>query len=203
MSACYSDRVLAFAGIVQACQCAQHIARSGMADTAALTTCINSLFIIDADNCREVFQAGDQLQSGILTSIELLSRSADKERNELMRYIISVIQLERTVHKQPQMLQQVSAGISRAQQQIEHFSLLHTNVLASLADLYAGTLSTLKPRIMINGDEMLLTHPDNINKIRCCLLAAIRSAVLWRQTGGSRLQLLFSRKRYLDTLKTL
>ena len=203
MTHLYSDRVLAFAGIVQACQCAQQIAKTGIVDTDSLTACVHSIFVIDAKNCHDIFNAGDQLRRGLKCTEALLSKSGNADRNELMRYIISIIQLERSLNKNPAMLAEVSNGISKAQQQSEHFSMLHNNVLASLAGLYSDTLSTLKPRIMINGEEMHLTHPDNANKIRSLLLAAIRSAVLWRQSGGSRLQLLFSRKRYLTESKKL
>lgn len=203
MAKSYSDRVLAFAGIVQACQCAQQIARTGMVDTDALTTCIHSIFVTYADNCRDVFNAGDHLSRGLKYTEELLTLSGNTERNELMRYIIAIIQLERTLNKNPAVLDEIAAGISKAQIQSEHFSMLHSNVIASLAGLYSDTLSKLKPRIMINGEQMHLTHPDNANKIRSLLLAAVRSAVLWRQSGGSRLQLLFARKHYLNESKRL
>jgi high frequency lysogenization protein len=34
-----------------------------------------------------------------------------------------------------------------------------------------------------------------MEKVRALLLAGIRAAVLWRQVGGSRLQILFSRAK--------
>jgi len=203
MSDSYSDRVLAFAGIVQACRCVQRIASTGLNDIDAFTTSIHSVFVTDAENIRDIFNAGDQLASGLRYSTELFSLAGNTERNELMRYVIGVIQLERTLHKNPAALEQVSVGIDKARVQCEHFSLLHSNILASLAGLYSDTLSKLKPRIMVNGQQMHLGNPENINKIRSLLLAAIRSAVLWRQSGGSRLQLLFSRKRYLSEANQL
>ena len=203
MTNSYSDRVLAFAGIVQACQCAQQIAKTGMVDSDALTCSIHSIFVTDADNCFDIFDQGDHLLRGLKITGELLTRSGNSERNELMRYIIAVIQLERSLHKKPAVLEQIAHGISKAQQQSEHFSTLHTNVIASLAGLYSDTLSQLKPRIMINGEQIHLSNPDNASKIRSLLLAAVRAAVLWRQSGGSRLQLLFARKRYLTESKRL
>lgn len=199
----YSDRVLAFAGIVQACRCAQQIAHTGMVDTDAVTTCINSILIVDADNCNDIFNAGDKLHLGLQYSIELLSHSGNAERNEAMRMVISVIQLERTLSKKTTTLNEISTGIEKTTEQSEHFSLLHANVLASLAGVYSDTLSVLKPKIMVNGEEMHLTNPVNTNKIRSLLLAAVRAAVLWRQSGGTRWQLLFYRKRYLRESKKL
>jgi len=203
MSNSYSDRVLAFAGIVQACRCVQQIANTGMVDTNALTASVHSILVTDAEHCVDIFSQGDQLQTGLQYSVELFSNNGNAERNEVMRLIIGIIQLERSLNKNPSALDDISNGIAKTAEQSEHFSLLHANVLASLAGIYSDTLSVLKPRIMVNGEEMHLTNPVNTNKIRSLLLAAVRAAVLWRQSGGSRLQLLFSRSRYLSESKQL
>jgi len=39
-----------------------------------------------------------------------------------------------------------------------------------------------------------LTPRDNLERIRALLLAGIRSIILWRQMGGTRLQLVFSQQ---------
>jgi len=203
MSDSYRERVLAFAGILQACHCVQQIARTGMTDTDAMTTSINSIFIIDADRTQDIYSQGDRLRSGIQYGIETLSNRRDDSTIETMKYVISVIQLERTLNKHSDALEQLGTGIEKVRGQTEHFATMHTNIMASLADLYSNTLSNLKPRIMVSGEPTLLDNTDNVNKIRALLLAAVRSAVLWRQLGGTRLQLLFSRKRYLAEMKGL
>ena len=50
---------------------------------------------------------------------------------------------------------------------------------------------------MVNGEQNFVSNATNANKIRALLLAAIRSAVLWRQCGGTRWQMLFQRKAIL------
>ena len=42
-----------------------------------------------------------------------------------------------------------------------------------------------------------LQNPRNAERIRALLLAGIRSATLWRQLGGNRWQLFFSRRKIL------
>ena len=101
------------------------------------------------------------------------------------------------------MLAQLADGIDRAKQQAEVFSTTHENVLANLAGLYSDTISTLSPRIMVQGEQVYLNDTLNVNKIRALLLSAIRSAVLWRQKGGTRLQIMFSRKKYLQEIQLL
>jgi high frequency lysogenization protein len=93
------------------------------------------------------------------------------------------------------MVEKIRKGIELATQRLDHFPMLHENILAQLADIYAETVSTLQPRIMVQGEPLHLQNQDNINLIRALLLAGIRAALLWRQCGGSRRQLLFGRRK--------
>ncbi|MNJ04984.1 High frequency lysogenization protein HflD [compost metagenome] len=45
-----------------------------------------------------------------------------------------------------------------------------------------------------------LQQASNASKIRALLLAGIRAARLWRQLGGHRWQLVFSRRKLLNEL---
>ena len=58
-------------------------------------------------------------------------------------------------------------------------------VLGSGLGPYADTLSQLKPRVMVQGNPLQLAQSSVVAQIRAALLAAVRSAVLWRQLGGS------------------
>jgi high frequency lysogenization protein len=75
--------------------------------------------------------------------------------------------------------------------------------LANLAGCYSETISTLSPRIVVLGEHGHLSNPDVANTVRALLLAAIRSAVLWRQCGGNRLQLLFGRRKLIAEAQRL
>jgi high frequency lysogenization protein len=48
---------------------------------------------------------------------------------------------------------------------------------------------------MVSGEHGHLNNPAIAAKVRATLLAGIRSAVLWRQLGGRRWQLLFARSK--------
>jgi len=102
------------------------------------------------------------------------------------------------------MLKTISIGIERAKAQTDHFHLVHENVLANLGDIYLQTVSKLQPRIMVNGVPDYLSRVDVANKIRACLLAGIRSAMLWKQCGGRRWKfLLFRKKTQLEVARLL
>jgi high frequency lysogenization protein len=62
-------------------------------------------------------------------------------------------------------------------------------------DLYTATLSNLRPRVMVQGNALYLTQPRIVGRIRTLLLGALRAAVLWRQSGGTRIGILLKRRR--------
>jgi high frequency lysogenization protein len=123
-----------------------------------------------------------------------LSKEKTQQDAELMRYAVSLMFLERQLMRNTRMLAKVRDGIDAATQQSEHYAITHENVIARLADTYASTISQLQPRIMVQGKPEYLNTPANANRIRALLLAGMRSAVLWRQLGGNRLRLLWTRK---------
>jgi high frequency lysogenization protein len=74
----------------------------------------------------------------------------------------------------------------------------HPDVLSALGALYADTISHLRPKVMVHGNPHYLGQPGVVAEIRAILLAAVRSAVLWRQLGGSLWDLLLSRRAMAD-----
>ncbi|NOT86467.1 MAG: high frequency lysogenization protein HflD [Methylococcaceae bacterium] len=197
-----TNQTIALAGIAQAAALAQQLAVTGSAEQQALQASVGSILKVNTDAVIDVFDGLIGLKLGIT---ELAAQLADTRvaNPERARYAAQLVFLEKKLSKEPSLLKAISAGIEKAQFQSEHFGLLHENVLASLGDIYHTTISTLQPRIMINGDEAYLGRPDIVNKIRSVLLAGIRSTLLWRQCGGSRWRFLFYRKKYQAELQRL
>jgi high frequency lysogenization protein len=204
MSKTLNDRTLALAGLFQAVYLVNQVARRGMVDTLQFETSINSLFVTDPKTTLEVYSDTVQnLRQGFIVLRNQLGGDSSKREVELTRYMIALLHLERKLAKRKALLNTISEGLERTSRQAEHFSITHANVIASLADIYANTISTLNPRIMVTGEHGHLQNPDNANKVRALLLAGMRSAVLWRQSGGNRLQLLFQRRGILAEAERL
>ncbi|MCU7853867.1 MAG: high frequency lysogenization protein HflD [Candidatus Thiodiazotropha sp. (ex Monitilora ramsayi)] len=197
-----NDRAIALAGLFQACHLAQQVAHKGLADAQALTGNIHSLFQVDTAQVLDVFGSLQNLAPGLRLAHRQLSGSEPRD-NELTRYLLSLVQLERKLIGDSERLESISEGIKNTAARLPHFPQTHSNILASLADIYAENISTLQPRIMVSGEPVYLQNPDNVNRIRALLLAGIRAAMLWRQMGGRRRQLLFNRKRVVTTLHGL
>lgn len=189
-----TNRALALGGVFQAVSLVQSIAYTGNADPGAFEASIGSVFQTDAENVDAIFGARSGVQLGLRQLHRQIRGSKESRDIEIAKYVVSLLYLERKLKRQSEMMAQLRQGIERAAQQANHFNLLHTNVIASLADTYLHTISTLKPRVLVNGEHMHLSNQDNANRIRALLLAGIRSLVLWRQCGGIRWQLIFGQK---------
>jgi high frequency lysogenization protein len=197
-----TNQTIALAGISQACLLVQQLATTGTADNSAIKTCINSIIKIDSDTVIDIYGDLPQLKPGLQQlDQQLTGRTiADPEQ---ARYAACLVFLERQLSNRPGMLDTISIGIEKAEAQSESFGIMHENVLANLGDLYHSTISTLQPRIMVNGKEEYLARSNTVNTIRALLLAGIRATMLWRQCGGARWKFLFFRKKLQDEIKFL
>lgn len=194
------DQTLALAGVIKPLLLISKLANNGSVDIMEVEPCIRSIFATEPENTIDVYGSVDNLYEGL----KLLAEDGLKKSDPVfIRHFLTVLQLESKVTKNTDLLNTLSSGIDKAKSQAEYFNNTHENVIANLAGLYLNTVSKLTPRILIEGDEQTLKNQRNVDIIRTLLLSAIRSAVLWRQCGGSKLKIAFSRKKYLDTAKKL
>ncbi|QTF93941.1 DUF489 family protein, partial [Halomonas sp. BM-2019] len=121
----------------------------------------------------------------------------------VLRYGFSLLLLMNKLRTNDAMMSELGSRLVRIQGQAEHFGETHENVIASLGEAYQETLSTLKTRIVVQGDPSLLQSRAMPERVRACLLGGIRFALLWHQQGGRRWKLIFQRgalKKALDQL---
>ena len=189
------------------CQCAalvQKLSRTGRVDNDELTIMLRSITITSPQSPIAVY--GDDyrnLTHGLTVISEHLgNRSAHKDP-ELTRYIVSMMALERRLIKQPKLLAELASRISQIERQLQHFDWLDEQILASFASIYSDVISPLSSKIQIAGEPAILKQIANQHKIRALLLAGVRAAVLWRQVGGKRRSILFSRSRILECTEQL
>lgn len=205
MSQSLRDKSLALAGIFQAAHLVQEIARRGVMDAAKFEVSIKSLFKIDAATTDEVYgNIPEDLELGLHVLRGQLQGGKKQAKDlEVVRYVLNLIVLEKRLFSDPKTLEKLGIGIERARRQAEHLSATHSDVITNLADLYANTISTLGSRIVINGEVSHLKDPEKVTQIRALLLAGIRSAVLWRQKGGRRWEIVLSRNKYMKIINKI
>lgn len=187
------ERVLALAGMFQACALAQQLANDGRCDETAMAAGIASVFRIDAPSVTDVYGNVAGVRLGLRNLIAQLDEN-DRDM-AITRMAVTVMRLERSLSHRSELLDQLQQGILAAQRQVEHFGQDSPQVISRLAELYASTLSLLTPRVMVSGNPQQLEQAAVVEKVRANLLAAVRSAVLWRQVGGRQWQLILYRRQ--------
>ena len=204
MPSSLEDRTLALAGVFQSALLVRQVAQHGWDINSATKATLHSIFKLDSADLADVYGGLHGLASGLKTLRNHLSSDTRHLRDvELTRHVIAMLFLERKLSRKSALLRQLREGIEAAKGQAEYFSETHPNVIARLADIYQNTVSTLTPRIMVSGNANVLSNPDNASLIRALLLGGVRSAVLWRQSGGNRWHLLLRRKAITETAARL
>lgn len=187
------ERVIALAGAVQAASLVRSLATRGECDAAAARASLASIFKIEAENAADVFGGVGNLRPGF----EALVTQVETERRDLVltRLLITIMRLERAAARNPVVMGSLREGIEAVARE-PGFESDSTETVGRLARLYSKTLSTLRPRIMVEGNPRFLNDAARVDRIRALLLASVRATVLWRQLGGSQLRLFFRHRQY-------
>lgn len=201
------DKTLALAGVAQACKQVRTIATSGSYNQDILITAVQSILNTKPPSTAEVYGGKSAVNMGLrLISGYDFKREDFSQNNhdlDLTKYIINTLSLSQKLIKRHDLLDKIDTGVKKAMEQVEFFSPEHNNVISNLASLYQDTISTMNPRILITGNPVYLEQADNASRVRTLLLSAVRSGVLWHQLGGTRWQLLFQRKNYIQAARKL
>lgn len=196
MSNRYSDRVLALAGLAQALHQVRRIAETGQSESSVVQASLDSVFRVEADSTLAVYGGVRDLTSGLRVLRGYLSK--ETRDDALPRLAMSVLQLERRFVREGDVVDAVAKGLEDIASRATELGSTHPDVLSALGGLYADTISHLRPRVMVQGNPHYLGQPGVVAEIRAILLAAVRSAVLWRQLGGSMWDLILSRRALLE-----
>ena len=194
---------MALAGIFQATELVRQAANHGTWSGYAADTCLDSLLAIKADTVEEIYGDPSRLRLGAETLVSVLQ--GDRRHMESLGYAVSIMQLETNFRKKTQMQKRIGTELSsiiHLDNELEEHEFKDLQA-SKIADLYTETISTLSPRIVVNGRPQHLQVERSVNWIRTLLFAGLRSAVLWRQMGGGRFSLMFGRKKMLEHAQTL
>ena len=192
------DQTLALAGIVQACLIVRELAYQGQAPEHAFQASVASIFRMDAPDVPSVYDGVLRLGDGLRHLRKQLSGQAGQQDAEIMRHSLTLLHLGQQVLQDSAMLQTLGNEIQAIELREKEQDWLHSSRIEDLASLYQKTISTLSPKIMVKGDPKQLNQPWVAQRIRAALMAGIRSAVLWHQCGGRKLNLLFRRKSFIN-----
>ena len=186
------DRVLALGGMLQALAQVRRIADTGQSETLPVQVALDSVFRIDAADTQAVYGDIASLRNGLRLLRDYLANN--NQDQALGKLGLAVLQLERRFVREDEVIRKVQTGVQGLAGPAERLGASHPDVVAGLGSLYADTVSTLKPRVMVQGNPHYLGQAGVVAEIRALLLSALRSAVLWRQMGGSLWDFVFRRR---------
>ena len=190
---------LALAGVAQAAALVQQIARKGVANDEYVEASLSSILVTEPETPQQVFGKLSNLSLGYTTLVAQLSDKQATKDTEITRYIASILGLERKLSRKSKAMNELGDRISHVQRQLAHVDFENPQVVSSLASIYSDIVSPLAPRIQVAGNPDYLSQPATQRKVRALLLAGVRSAVMWRQMGGKRRNILFKRKQILNS----
>lgn len=200
----YYSLTLALAGIFQAIFLVKSLAKTGKADEAAVLTLINSLYQKNDNPVDVIYGDVAHLYMGLKGVMDFFdTNKKPQQHQDVVRYLLGLLYLEKKLAHKSKWRDQLAHCMTRTAGQIPFFSPTHPTILANLADAYSQTVGTLNYRISILGRTSYLKREDLMNKMRALLLAGIRGAVLWRELGGNRWELLWGRKKFFTMARDL
>lgn len=199
-------RAIALAGLNQAVRLVRQLARDGrVGDESAYAASLGSTLRLDATDHAAVFGGLAGLRVGLKALDSMLAMrdpKGDPGLVEELRYSMALMQLERQLQRNSAMQEMLGKSLSNlGRTEVDPANL---DLLANrLGELYKLTISTMSPRVLVQGEQTYLGNPQIAASIRALLLAGIRSAALWRQSGGGRIRLMLERRALQATCESL
>jgi len=198
------EQTITLAAICQVAYWVQKLSRTGQIDDDELTVLLNSVMNTSPSSTLDVY--GNELSNlkvGLTTLVQHLGNQSKQKDPELTRYVVSLLGLERRLSKKNKQMSLLGERIEQCERQLSHYEINSETLVSSIASIYSDIISPLGTPIQVAGEPSILKQSINQHKIRALLLAGVRSAVLWRQVGGKRRNILFSRSKIVECAESL
>jgi high frequency lysogenization protein len=197
------DRTLALAGVFQATELVRQAANHGTWSGYAATSCLASLFQLEADSTADIYGGVSRMRLGVETMLAVLQ--GDSRYTESLRYAVGLLQIEKKFRRSSQIQAEVGQRLEEISKEGTELEAHEREDLQAreISGLYTDTITKLSPRIVVNGKPQYLKNDRTVDWVRTLLLAGLRSATLWNQLGGGRFELMFGRKKIMREAESL
>ena len=190
------NETISLGAIYQACNEIKKIAWQGEINNNIIEPLINSVYQTTSEEIEDVFISIKRLNSGLDFLRRQLVGDAFSRDGEVSRYFEAIGILVKNMNKKDDVLNKLRTELTKQSMPINEDNLDQHALF--LSELYLSTISTVEPRIIVNGDNKYLTDKKNAAMIRTLLLCAIRSYVLWQQSAGSKFRLFMFKKKIAE-----
>ena len=190
------NETISLGAIYQACNEIKKIAWQGEINSNVIEPLINSVYQTTSEDIENVYINIKRLNSGLDFLRRQLVGDAFSRDGEVSRYFEAIGILIKNMNKKEEIFIKLREELTQQSMPIKEDNLDQHALF--LSDLYLSTVSKVEPRIIVNGDNKYLTDKKNAAMIRTLLLCAIRSYVLWQQSGGSKFRLFMFKKKIAE-----
>ena len=190
------NETISLGAIYQACNEIKKIAWQGEINNNVIEPLINSVYQTTSEQIEDVFISIKRLNSGLDFLRRQLVGDAFSRDGEVSRYFEAISILVKNMNKNDEVLNKLRMELTKQSMPITEDNLDQHALF--LSELYLNTISTVEPRIIVNGDNKYLTDKKNAAMIRSLLLCAIRSYILWQQSGGSKFRVFLFKKKIAE-----
>ena len=190
------NETISLGAIYQACNEIKKIAWQGEINNNIIEPLINSVYQTTSEEIEDVFISIKRLNSGLDFLRRQLVGDAFSRDGEVSRYFEAIGILVKNMNKKDDVLNKLRTELTRQSMPINEDNLDQHALF--LSELYLSTISTVEPRIIVNGDNKYLTDKKNAAMIRSLLLCAIRSYILWQQSGGTKFRIFIFKKKIAE-----
>ena len=190
------NETISLGAIYQACNEIKKIAWQGEINNNIIEPLINSVYQTTSEEIEDVFISIKRLNSGLDFLRSQLVGDAFSRDGEVTRYFEAIGILVKNMNRKDEVLNKLRTELTKQSLPINEDNLDQHALF--LSELYLSTISTVEPRIIVNGDNKYLTDKKNAAMIRSLLLCAIRSYILWQQSGGSKFRIFIFKKKIAE-----
>ena len=195
------NEVISLGAIYQASGEIKKIAWEGKINNKIIEPLIFSVYQTTSDEIEDIYINLKRLNTGLDFLRKQLVGDAFSRDAEVTRYFEAINILVRNMNKKNEIISNLRDELSNHVENVTEDNL-HEHA-EFLSNLYLRTISKIDPRIIVNGDNKYLTDNKNASMIRALLLSAIRSYILWQQSGGTKFRIFLFKKKIAEIALTI
>ena len=191
------NQVLSLAAVVQCCQQVHSLATTGQGNEDTINRLLEAILDLETHDPELMLGGVQGVRSGLDFIRSFNAAASDRNRLEITRLAGNVLQVQKSLHKNPDVIKRLGDEITELKQ-FCMLTPLDDDAIGRINNIYQQCLSPLRPSIVVNGSRDYLQQTNVVHKVRGLLLAGVRFAYLWKQLDGAFWHLLIMRKRYRE-----
>ena len=195
------NEVISLGAIYQASSEIKKIAWQGRINNKFIEPLIYSVYQTTSNEIEDIYINLKRLNTGLDFLRKQFVGDVFSRDAEVDRYFEAINVLVKNMNKNSEIFSNLRGELSSHKENVTEDNL-HEHA-EFLSNLYLKTISKINPRIIVNGDNIHLTDNKNASMIRALLLSAIRSFILWQQSGGTKFRIFLFKKRMAEIALTV